>query len=72
MSIPPGASIGDHGHSEEAEYFIITEGVGIVLDGDQEHPVGPGDVTVTGSGQSHSIRNAGAEPLKFIAVIVTH
>ena len=72
MTIPPGASIGDHVHDEETEYYIITDGIGVVPDGGKDHRVGRGDIIVTGGGASHSIRNGGSTPLKIIAFIVTH
>ncbi|MFA6505326.1 MAG: cupin domain-containing protein [Treponemataceae bacterium] len=71
-TIPPGASIGEHKHDNEIEYYIILEGKGIVVDNGVDVPVGPGDVVATGDGASHSIRNEGKVPLKFHAVIVTY
>lgn len=72
MTIPRGASIGDHLHDAETEYYIISEGIASVMDNGQECRVGKGDVIVTGGGASHSIRNAGHTPLKVTAFIVTH
>ncbi|QQO09433.1 cupin domain-containing protein [Breznakiella homolactica] len=72
LTIPPGASIGEHSHDEETEYYIILSGTGIVVDEGTERAVGPGDVVVTGNGASHSIRNSGSVPLVFHAVIVTY
>lgn len=73
MTLPQGASIGNHVHDKETEYYIITEGIGVVTeDGNVEHKVVNGDVIVTGGGASHSIRNAGSTSLKIIAFIVTH
>ena len=72
MTVPPNASIGDHEHSGETEFYLITEGIGIVLDGGQDHRVTRGDVIVTGGGASHRIRNAGSTDLKITAFIVTH
>ena len=70
--LPVGASIGEHRHDNETEYYIILEGKGTVVDGGKPVPVGPGDVVVTGNGESHSIANSGAAPLKFHAFIVTY
>jgi mannose-6-phosphate isomerase-like protein (cupin superfamily) len=72
MTIPQGASIGDHEHGDETEYYLITDGIGMVLDGGEDQRVGRGDVIVTGGGQSHRIRNLGGTPLKITALIVTH
>jgi len=72
MTVPPNAGIGDHEHDTETEYYIITEGIGVVLDGGEDHRVTRGDVIVTGGGKSHRIRNAGSTDLKIMAFIVTH
>lgn len=72
ISLPSGASIGEHRHDSETEYYIILEGTGMVVDNGTEKPVKPGDVVVTGDGASHSIKNTGSVPLKFHAVIITY
>jgi len=72
MTVPPNASIGDHEHDTETEYYLITEGIGIVYDGGEDHRVTRGDVIVTGGGASHRIKNAGSTDLKITAFIVTH
>lgn len=69
--IPPGASIGEHDHTAETEYYIIQEGLGLVNDNGTPAQVGPGDVVVTTGGATHSIEALGAAPLKLVAVIVT-
>jgi mannose-6-phosphate isomerase-like protein (cupin superfamily) len=71
LSLEPGSGIGPHRHDKETEYYIITEGSGIVVEDDGKKSVTRGDVVVTGNGQSHSIMNTGTEILKFIAVIIT-
>ena len=71
LTLSPGSGIGPHRHEKETEYYIITEGSGIVIEDNGKKSVTRGDVVVTGNGQSHSIENTGNEPLKFIAVIIT-
>ncbi len=71
LTLVPGSGIGLHQHDNETEYYIITEGSGIVVENDGEKNVNKGDIVVTGNGQSHSITNTGKTTLKFIAVIVT-
>ena len=71
LTLPPGSSIGNHNHENECEYYIILSGNGTVDDNGKEVPVKTGDVTVTSSGDSHSITNTGTVPLVFIAIIVT-
>lgn len=71
-TLPPGASIGEHSHVNEIEYYVILEGKGVVVDNGVDVEVGPGDVVATGDGATHSIRNEGKVPLKFHAFIVTY
>jgi mannose-6-phosphate isomerase-like protein (cupin superfamily) len=71
IDIPVGAGIGPHSHSEETEYYYVVEGEGFVDDNGEPRNVKPGDVVVTTGGDSHSVENTGAAPLKMIAVIVT-
>jgi mannose-6-phosphate isomerase-like protein (cupin superfamily) len=72
VTLPLGASIGEHRHDSETEYYIILEGTGLVKDNGVDTPIKAGDVVVTGDGASHSIKNTGTEPLKLIAVIITY
>ncbi|MDL2228785.1 cupin domain-containing protein [Treponema sp. OttesenSCG-928-L16] len=72
LTLPPGASIGEHSHNNETEYYIILEGDGTVIDNGKALPVKKGDVVVTGDGASHSIKNTGSVPLVFNAVIITY
>ncbi|MDR1411206.1 MAG: cupin domain-containing protein [Spirochaetaceae bacterium] len=71
ITLPPGASIGKHVHTGEAEFFIIMEGSGVVDDNGKEIPIKKGDVMVTVSGDSHSIANNGQVPLVLHAVIIS-
>lgn len=71
LVLEPGSGIGLHRHDKETEYYIITEGSGIVIEDDGKKSVTRGDVVITGNGQSHSIENTEDVPLKFIAVIIT-
>ena len=68
--LPVGAGIGEHEHIDETEYYILTEGEGVVVDNGTEVPVKAGDVVVTPNGNSHSITNTGSIPLKMHAVII--
>jgi len=72
LILPPGAGIGPHKHETEDELFIIERGVGILDDGRSKTKVEPGDAILTGNGESHSISNAGNEPLELIAVIMCY
>ncbi len=71
LILEPGSGIGFHRHDNETEYYIITEGSGIVSEENGERKVSAGDTVVTGNGESHSIKNSGKTVLKFIAVIIS-
>lgn len=70
VDIPVGASIGQHIHAGETEYYLIQEGEGEVEEADGVKAVGPGDVVITGDQESHSIKNTGHIPLIMIAIII--
>lgn len=70
LILPVGAGIGEHEHKKETEYYILTQGEGVVVDNGTEVPVKAGEVVVTADGNSHSIRNTGSVPMKLYAVIL--
>ena len=70
ITLPPGTSIGPHSHTEDTEFYIILEGSGTVNDNGTDKPIGKGDVTITGNGETHSIANTGSVPMVFHAVII--
>lgn len=72
MSIPVGASIGEHTHINETEYYIILDGCAKVIDNGLEQIANTGEVIVTGPNCSHSIFNIGDSQLIVIAIIITH
>jgi mannose-6-phosphate isomerase-like protein (cupin superfamily) len=72
LTIPADSGIGMHEHTNETEYFFVLKGKGIFLDNGTEKEIGEGDVTVTGGGESHGIRNESPEDLEVIAVIITY
>ena len=72
LTIPPGASIGEHQHEGEDEVYIVTGGSGLLCDGASEARVAAGDAILTGKGQSHSVRNDGTEALEIVAMIICY
>ena len=70
ITLPVGAGIGEHEHTNETEFYILTEGEGVVRDNGNDQPVRAGEVVITPNGSSHSIVNTGTVPLKMIAVII--
>ncbi|MFN4216220.1 MAG: cupin domain-containing protein [Brevinematales bacterium] len=71
IEIPVGASIGEHMHENEVEYYVILSGEGEVKEQGKITKVHAGDVVITGPHESHAIRNSGEKPLIFLAFIQT-
>ena len=70
LVIPKGASLGEHPHENETEFYYILSGEGTCIDEGVEHIVSAGDTVITGGGASHSIANSGDADLVFLAAIV--
>jgi mannose-6-phosphate isomerase-like protein (cupin superfamily) len=68
--LPPGASIGWHQHTGDAETYYILKGQGTVNDNGVTGPIRAGDVMFTGNGENHSIENTGSEDLEMLALIL--
>jgi uncharacterized cupin superfamily protein len=67
--VPPGQlGAPPHCHSAEEELFVVLDGVGTLLLGDEEHAVSRGHVVArpAGTGVAHAFR-AGAPGLSFLA-----
>ena len=70
LTLPPGASIGEHVHDNETELFYILQGRGEMLNNGVWEALLPGDATSTGGGEAHALRNTGDEPFVLMATIV--
>lgn len=70
VELDPGISLDYHEHHNERELYYILEGEGIYRDNEEEYSVSPGDVVICFSGSGHAIKNEGAVPLRFIALIL--
>ena len=70
IQVKPGEEVDYHVHVGESETFFILSGQGIYNDNGENVEVKPGMVTLTPSGQGHSIKNTGDEMLVFIALII--
>ena len=70
MTLQPGSSIGLHKHDANEDAYIIISGEGVFTDSEgKETFVKAGDITIARAGQSHALRNAGTEPLRFLDVV---
>ena len=54
---PPGANHDWHRHADAEEFQLLLEGKGTVLNGEEEIPVGPGDIVFTRANEWHGFRN---------------
>ena len=70
LTLVPGASIGHHVHEGEMESFFVISGEAEYMDNDGLEIMRSGDTSLTKSGESHSIKNAGDTPLELIALIL--
>lgn len=70
VTLKPGSSIGVHPHDTTEEIYYILQGNALFFDNGEEKRLQAGDVTITGSGGTHSIESLGPEDLDIVAVIV--
>ncbi len=68
FDVAPGGHTPKHTHGFEHEVFVL-EGNGVVLEGEVEHPLAPGDVVFVAPGEVHQFRNTGNSPLKFLCLV---
>lgn len=66
-----GCGIGRHDHTGETEIYYCVQGEGIFDDNGAEHVIRAGDITSTGNGAFHGVRNEKDEPLMLLAAIIT-
>lgn len=70
LTLPPGASIGQHKHTGNEDVYIIVSGKGLFTDSTgKQTQVGAGDITIARPGQSHALKNIGKKPLVFLDLI---
>jgi mannose-6-phosphate isomerase-like protein (cupin superfamily) len=72
MTIPPGASIGNHTHATEDEIYLVLLGSGRILENGEWTAIRTGDAILTGKGDSHGVENDGTEPLIIAAIIMLY
>ncbi|UKS30948.1 cupin domain-containing protein [Paenibacillus sp. HWE-109] len=64
--IPPGASIGYHGHRDDEEIYIVLAGSGQMTVNGETYRVRAGDVLLNKPWWKHGLENDGEAPLKAI------
>lgn len=68
FEVSPGGFTPKHSHPYEHEVFVL-EGSGVVLEGQEEHPLRAGDVVFVKPDEIHQFRNTGNTPFKFLCVV---
>lgn len=71
VEYPPGTGAGYHPHAGASEIYYILSGEATYNDNGVETKLHAGDTAVCYDGGSHSIRNDGTEPMRFLAVMFT-
>lgn len=69
ITIPTGASIGYHSHTEDEEVITVIKGKGILTIKEEKFELGVGDISLTKKDCFHSIENISDEDLVLVAVI---
>ena len=72
LTLPPGASIGEHEHLREDEIYLVLSGAGMLQEDGVRTRIQAGDAVLTGKGGKHALMNDGAEPLVIAAIIVLY
>ena len=70
VRLEPGASVGDHSHKGDEDFYFCISGTGIVVYNGVEHPFIPGTLQITRDGESQAIRNTGETELVFLGALV--
>ena len=70
MFLAPGKTIGEHAHDGDNEIFYFLSGKGEYNDNGTIAEVTAGDTVICNSGEFHSLKTLGDEPLEFIALIL--
>lgn len=68
FEVAAGGHTPKHHHPYEHEVFVL-EGEGVVLEGDEEHPLKAGDVVFVAPDEVHQFRNTSDAPLKFLCLV---
>lgn len=64
--LAPGAATTAHYHRKAEEFYLVTEGRGMLRVGDAEREVGPGDCAVIPPGVVHKLWNTGEVELAVV------
>lgn len=65
----PGQTQPPHTHEGQDKVYYVAEGRGLFQVGDQEKELGPGEMALAASGQSHGVSNRSQEQLVVLVFI---
>lgn len=68
FELAPGGHTPKHFHPYEHEIYVL-QGEGVILDGDVERPLRPGDVVLVSPDDVHQFKNVGSTPFKMLCLI---
>jgi len=68
FAVEPEGHTPKHSHPYEHEVYVLS-GSGIVLEGDEEHPIAAGDFIYVRPDEIHQFRNTGTAPLTFLCMV---
>ncbi|HUW58992.1 MAG TPA: cupin domain-containing protein [Planctomycetota bacterium] len=68
FTLEPGAATPSHRHDWEHE-IVVTEGEGVLVAADGEHPMKPGNVIYIAPGDLHQFRNTGTGLYRMICLV---
>ena len=66
--VDPAGHTPKHSHPYEHEVYVLA-GNGVVLEGNEEHPIAAGDFVYVGPDELHQFRNTGSAPLTFLCMV---
>ena len=66
--VNPAGHTPKHSHPYEHEVYVLA-GNGVVLEGNEEHPIAAGDFVYVGPDEIHQFRNTGSAPLAFLCLV---
>lgn len=67
-TLPPGAAVGRHYHTETEEIYYILSGAGRMTVGAEAREVSAGDAVYIPRGSTHTLENTGPEPMTILLV----
>lgn len=68
FTIEPGKNTPYHEHDWEHEVFVL-EGQGVLVTGEGERILEPGEAVYVPLGKTHQFRNVGKQALRFLCVV---